>query len=71
MESTGATTTSAAAATDGVKHDTSTYDATANDATTDGSDTTTATDELERDADAPNSICSTATATTVEDDVKF
>ena len=69
MESTGATTTSAAAATDGVKHDTATYDATVVDTTTDDSDTTTATDGHERDADAPNSIWSTATATTVEDDV--
>ena len=35
MESTGATTTIAEAATDGVKYDTETYDATAVDATTD------------------------------------
>ena len=65
MRSTGATTTNAAAATDGVQHDTATYDATAGDTATDDSDTTTVTDGYERDADAPNAIWSTATATTV------
>ena len=69
MESTGATTTNAAASTDGVHHDTATYDATAGDAATYDADTTTSTDGNERDTDAPNAIWSTSTATTVEDDV--
>ena len=50
MESTGATATNAAAATDGVQHDTSTYDATSGDAATYDADTTTATNGHERDA---------------------
>ena len=70
MESTGATTTTnIEEATYGLQHDTTTYDATSGDAATDDADTTTATDGHERDADAPNSIWSTATVTTVEDDV--
>ena len=58
----------AAEATDGEQHDTATYDATSGDADTDDADTTTATDGHERDADDPNAIWSTTTATTVEDD---
>ena len=69
MESTDATTTSAASAIDGKQHDTVTHDATAGDATTYYSNITAATDGNERDADAPDAIWSTATATTVEDDV--
>ena len=69
MESTGATTTNAEAATYGLQHDTATYNVTAGDAATDDADTTTATDGHERDEDAPNAICSTSTATTEEDDV--
>ena len=69
MESTYATTASAAEATDGIQHDTATHDATSGDDTTDYADTTTSTDENERDADAPNAIWSTATATSVEYDV--
>ena len=69
MESTGTTTTNAAAATYGVQHDTTTYDATSCDTATDDAYTTTAIDGHERDADAPNGIWSTTTATTVEDDV--
>ena len=69
MESTGATTTDAAAATYGIQHDTANYDATAGDEATDDADTTTATDGHARDVDAPNEIWSTATTTTVEDDV--
>ena len=69
MESTDTTTINSEAATDGIKHDTSTYDATAGDATTDDAYTTTAIDGHERDADAPNAIWSTAAVTTVEDDV--
>ena len=41
MESICATTTNAAAATDGIQQDTATYDATAGDATTGDADTTT------------------------------
>ena len=57
---TGATTTNAAAATDGIQHDTEIYYE-----TTDDADTTTVTDGNERDVDAPNAIWSAATATTV------
>ena len=70
MESTGTTTTNAAAATDGVQHDTETFDATADDAATDDADTATATDGHESDADAQNEIWRTTTATTVEYDMK-
>ena len=69
MEPTGATTTNAAAVTDGIQYDTATYNATAGNVSADDADTTTSTDGHERDADAPNTIWSTATATTVEDDV--
>ena len=69
MESTGATATNVAAATDGVQHDTPTYDATSGDAATYDADKTTATDWHEHDADTTNAIWSTSKATTVEDDV--
>ena len=71
MESIDATTTttSTAAAIDGIQYDAENHDTTTDDATTDDADPTTATDWNERDADAPNSIWSTATATTVENDV--
>ena len=69
MKYTGATTTNTVATTDGIKHDTATYDATSGDSTTYDADTTNATDGHEHDADAPNKICITATAKTVEDDV--
>ena len=73
MESIDATT-SATAATDGIQHhatthDTTTDDSTADCATADDEDSATATDGNECDADAPNSIWSTANATTVENDV--
>ena len=71
MESTDATTTSAAAAIDGIQHDTATHDATAGDATTYDADTTAVTDGNKRDTDAPNAIWSTTTAATVEDYVTF
>ena len=57
MESTDTTATSAAAATDGIHHDTETHYATTGDATIDDADSTTAIYGNERDADAPNSIC--------------
>ena len=69
MESTGTTTTNAESSTDGVQHDTTTFDATKGDAATDNAYTTTATYGHERDADSPNAIWSTTTATTVKDDV--
>ena len=64
-------TTSATAATDGIQHDATTHDATADDATTDyattdDADAATAIDGNEYDADAPNAIWSTTTATTLE-----
>ena len=65
MESTDATKTSAAAETYGIQHDKAAHDATAGDETTDDSDTTTATYGNERDADTPNAIWSTTTASTV------
>ena len=70
MESTDATT-SATSATYGIQHDETTHDATTDDtitdyATTDDADSATATDGNECDADAPNAIWSTTTATTVE-----
>ena len=73
MESTD-TTTSATASTDGIQHDATTHDATTyyattDYATTDDADAATATDGNEYDADAPNAIWSTKTATTVENDV--
>ena len=71
MESTGTTATNAAAATDGAQHDTATYDSTASYASIDDADTTTFTNGHEHDADASDAICSTSTATTVEDDVTF
>ena len=69
MESTD-TTTSATAATNGIQHDAATHDETTDDATTDYATTddaysATATYGNECDADAPNTIWSTATATTV------
>ena len=68
------TTTSTTSATDGIQHDTTTHDATPDDATTDyattyDADSTTATDGNEYNADATNTIWSTTTATTVENDV--
>ena len=52
-----------------IRHDTATHDATEGDTTTDDADTTTATDGNECDAYAPNEIWSTATETTVKDDM--
>ena len=69
MESTDATTASAAADTDGIQHDATTNDATADDATTKDTDSATATDENESDVDVPNTIWITTTATTLENDV--
>ena len=69
MESTDATATSTSATPDGIQHNKTTHDTTSGDVTTDDSDTTTAADGNERDADAPNAIWSTVTATTMEDDV--
>ena len=69
IESTDATTSSTAAI-DGIQHDATTHDATTDDAITYDAYTKTATDGNERDADAPNAIWSTTTATTVENDVK-
>ena len=66
MESTDATTTSAAAATYGIQHDATTHDATTYDETTNVMDSDTTTDGNERDVNAPNAIWSTTTATTVE-----
>ena len=71
MESTDATTTSAAAATDGIQRDTATHDATAGDATTYDSDTIAVTDGNKRDTYAPNAIWSTTTAATAEYYVTF
>ena len=68
MESRDTISTSAAAAINGIEHDTATHDATAGDENSDDADTKTATYGNERDADAPNSIWSTATATTAEKD---
>ena len=73
MESIDATN-SATAATDGIQHDSTTHDSTTDDATTDYAttdyaDSATATYGNECDADAPNAIWSTTTATTVENDV--
>ena len=74
MESTDATT-NATAATYGIHHDATTHDATTYDATTDyatkdDADSATASDGNECDADAPDAIWSTTTATTVENDAK-
>ena len=69
MESTDTISTSAAAAINGIQRDTATHDATAGDENSDDADTTTATYGNERDADAPNEVWRTATATKVEDDV--
>ena len=63
MESTDATT-SATASTYGIQHDATTHDA-----TTDDADAATATDGNEYDSDSPNTIWSTTTATTAENDV--
>ena len=64
MESTDTTTISAAASTYGIQNDATTHYA-----TTDDAYSTTAADGNGRDADSPNAIWSTATATTVENDV--
>ena len=69
MEYTDATTANSEAAIYGIQYDATTHDATTDDATTDYADSTTATDRNECDADAINSIWSTATAKTVENDV--
>ena len=69
MESTDATTTSAAEATDGIQHDATTHDATTYDTTTYDADSKTTTYGNERNADDPTAIWSTATAKTVENDV--
>ena len=73
MESTDATT-STTVATDVIQHNVITHDSTTDDATTDyattdDADEAIATDGNEYDADAPNAIWSTTTATTVENDV--
>ena len=59
---------------DGIQHNATTHFSTTDDATTyyataDDADSATATDCNECDADAPNAIWSTSTATTVENDV--
>ena len=69
MESTDATTTSAATDTDGIQHDATTHNATTDDATIDDAYSATATGGNECDADAPNAIWSTTTATTVKNNV--
>ena len=73
MESKDATI-SATAAKDEIQHDATAHDATTDDtttyyATTDDADAAIATGGNEFDADAPNAIWSTTTATTVENDV--
>ena len=69
MESTGATSTNASEATDGVQHDAASYYETASDAATNDLDTESATNGYERDADASDAILITSASTTVEDDV--
>ena len=56
MESTDATTTSAAAVIDGIQHDATIHDATTDDAPTDNVDSATSTYGNEPDADVPNEI---------------
>ena len=73
MEPTDATT-SATSAKDGIQNDATTYDATTYNATTDYETTydayaATATYGNEYDADSTNTIWSTTTETTVENDV--